>query len=133
MKTQLMDSPAKRMSLAAAVITVLILVAAAIYLLPALTGPLQRADGLKIVGASRLYTRDLIQRHLPVPQTVHLQALIDQGLLKPADIGPFQGMDATIYLTASSGGDPTVMMRVRMPDGADFVLLTDGTTQEIKR
>jgi hypothetical protein len=131
MKTRILDTPAKRISIAVAILTGLILVAAAVYIFVGTVAP-QPANGPKIIAAARDYTRALQQRHLPIPQAVPLQVLIDQGFLQPADIGSFQGLDANISLTASSGG-PTVLMRVHMPDGTDLVLLADGSARQIKR
>ncbi len=131
MKTQLLDSPSKRIPVAVAVGAGLILVAAVLYIFLG-NAPLQPINGLKIIAAARTYTQTLRQRHAPVPHAVPLQTLIDQGLLQPADVGSLQGMDANIFLTARDG-DPTVLMRVRMADGSDFVLLADGSTQELPK
>jgi len=126
-----MDSSAKRVSIAVAIATGLILLAAAAYtfLGPSSSRP---ANGPKIIAAARTYSHALLERHLPIPQSVPLQVLMDQGLLQPADVGSFQGMDANIFLTATNGG-PTVLMRVHMPDGMDLVLLADGRSQGVKR
>ncbi len=131
MKTRVLDSPAKRISIAVAVLAGLVLLAAAVYIFLG-TARSQPANGPKIIAAAHAYTLAQRERHAPIPQAVPLQVLIDQGLLQPADIGSFQGMDATIFLTAGTGG-PSVLMRVKMPDGTDFVLLTDGSTLTIKR
>jgi hypothetical protein len=131
MKTRILDTPAKRISIAVAIVAGLILLAAAIYFVVGIVAP-RPANGLKIIAAAHAYTRALQQRHLPIPQAVPLQVLIDQGLLQPADIGSFRGLDANIFLTAGSAG-PTVLMRVHMPDGTDLVLLADGNARKIKR
>lgn len=131
MKTQILDSTAKRISIAVAILTVLLLLAIALYTFLGST-PSQPADGLKIIAAARTYTRALQQRHAPIPPEVPLQVLIDQGLLQPADVGSFQGMDANIALTAPSNG-PAVLMRVHMPDGTDLVLQANGSSQQVRR
>jgi hypothetical protein len=132
MKTSILDSPAKRIAIAVAIVAGLILLAAAVYtfLGPASSQP---ANGLKIIAAARAYTRVLQQNHAPIPPTVPLQVLIDQGLLQPADVGSFQGLEANISLTASSDDAHTVLMRVHMPDGMDFVLLANGNAMQIAR
>ncbi len=133
MKTRILDSPAKRISIAVAMLAGLILLAAAVYIFLG-TAALQRANGPNIIAAARAYTRSLQQRHLPIPQAVPLQVLINQGLLQPADVGPFQGLDANISLTArDSDGAQTVLMRVHMPDGTDLVLLADGSAHQVAR
>jgi len=129
-KTQLLDSPSKRVPIAVATVIGLILIGAAIYTFLG-TPTTQPVNGPKILAAARAYTHALLQSHSAIPHAVPLQVLIDKGFLQPADAGSLQGMDASIFLTASSGG-PTVLMRVRMTDSTDFVLLADGSTQQIK-
>lgn len=124
MNTRILDSPTKRISIAVAVMTGLIVVAAAGYLFLGSSSP-SPVNGFMIIAAAHNYTHALVQRHVLVPQSVPLQTLVDQGLLKPDDIGAFQGLEATIFLTAPTNGPP-VLMRVRMPDGTDYVLLADG-------
>jgi hypothetical protein len=131
MKTQLLDTPSKRIPIAVAVVTGVILVGAAIYTFLGTPASLP-INGLKIIAAAHAYTRALVQRHAPIPAAVPLQTLIDQGLLEPADVGSFLGMDANIFLTATNNG-PAVLMRVRMTDGTDLVLLADGSAQQTKR
>jgi hypothetical protein len=131
MKTRLLDSPAKRISIAVAILTGLVLLAVAVYIFLG-TSSSQPVNGLKIVAAAQAYTRALQQSHSPIPPTVPLQALIDRGLLQASDVGSFQGMDATIFLTAPTNG-PAALMRVQMPDGMDLILLADGSTLGVKR
>jgi hypothetical protein len=131
MKTRVLDSPAKRISIAVAVLTVLVLLAGAVYIFLG-TPASQPVNGPKIIAAAHAYSQGLRQRHAAIPQSVPLQVLIDQGLLQPADVGSFQGLDAQISLTASGSG-PNVLMRVHMTDGTDLLLLSDGSTQGIKR
>lgn len=131
MKTRIMDSPAKRIPIAVATLTGLILIVAAIYIFHG-SASTQRPNGLKIIQAARTYTRALRENHLPVPQSVPLQFFIEQGLLQPADLGSFQGMDAKIFLTANNGSLPA-LMQVHMPDGTDMVLLADGSMRQVMR
>jgi hypothetical protein len=131
MKTRLLDSPTKRISIAVAVLTGLVVLAAAAYIFLG-SSPSQPANGAKIISAAHAYTQALQQHHAPVPQSIPLQVLIDQGLLQPADVGSFQGMDAKIFLTASGSG-PNILMRVHLPDGTDLVLFGDGNAQQVKR
>jgi hypothetical protein len=130
MKTQVLDSPAKRISIAVAIVTGLILLAAIVFTFLGGSSSLP-ANGPKIIAAARDYGRALKQAHSPIPQSVPLQTLIDQGLLQPADVGSFQGLDANISLTSSSDSAHTILMRVHMPDGLDLVLLGDGSAQEV--
>jgi hypothetical protein len=133
MKTRILDSSAKRMAMVVAILAGLILIGAAAYTFFGSVES-QPANGLKIIAAAHAYATGLQQRHLPIPKAVSLQILIDQGLLKPADIGPFQGLDANIFLTTSvRSGNQFVLMRVHMPDDTDLLLLEDGSSQRVKR
>jgi hypothetical protein len=75
----------------------------------------------------------LIANRQPIPKTVSLNELLTRGYLKPADIAPFQGLDAALVLTSDLSNPQRVLMRVHMPDGSDLVLLGDGTTQSAAR
>jgi hypothetical protein len=133
MNTRVLDTPAKRISIALAIATGLILLAAAAYIFLR-SGAAQPANGPKIIAAARAYTHALLQNHAPIPPSVPLQTLLDQGLLEPADVGSFQGLDANISLTArASEGPQAVLMRVHLPDGTDLVLLADGTAMSVRK
>jgi len=67
------------------------------------------------------------------PTTVALQDLLAKGLLTPADVSGFAGMDVTVSLTANEMHPTDILMRVRMQDGSQFVALTDGSVQELPR
>jgi hypothetical protein len=131
MKTQLLDSPAKRVPIALAVLTVVVVVGAAIYTFSR-SAPSQPVNAPKIIAAARTYSHSLRDGHQPVPHSIPLQKLVDQGLLLPADLGPFQGMEANIFLT-SDPGDPPVLMRVHMTDGTDIILMANGQMLQVKR
>ena len=75
----------------------------------------------------------MIAHRQPIPKTVSLNELLTGGYLKPADVAPFQGLDAVLELTSDASNPQTVLMRVHMPDGSDLVLLGDGTAQQVAR
>jgi hypothetical protein len=129
MNTRILDTATKRISIAVAIVTGLILLAVAVYTFLGPTAS-QPANGPKIIAAAQAFTRALRQSHAPIPQSIPLQVLIDQGLLQPADIGSFQGLEANISLTATNPGPQTVLMRVHMPDGTDLTLLANGSAQQ---
>ena len=113
---------------------VAIMVAAGlIYLLMAGDTSPAKIDGLKIVAAASAYTRELIAHRQPIPKTVSLNELLTRGYLKPADVAPFQGLDAALVLTSDASDPRGVLMRVHMPDGTDLVLLADGSAQQAAR
>jgi len=127
MKTQELNSSSKRISIAVAVLTAIILVGAGAYTFFG-SSSFRPVNGLKIIAAARAYTAALQKEHAPVPPNVPLQVLVDRGLLQPGDIGSFQGLEANISLTATNGAQ-NVLMRVHMQDGTDLLLLADGSAQ----
>lgn len=131
MKTPDTESPAKRLPVVLLVVTALAVIGGGLHFF--FSNNSSPADGPKIIAAAQAYTRALRQSHAPVPHAVPLQTLIDKGLLKPADVGSFQGLDAKVFLTGANTGGPDVLMTVRLSDGTDLVLLANGATQTIKR
>jgi hypothetical protein len=129
MNTRLLDSPARRISLAVAVLALLVIVGAGLYLFLG-TSAEPSVNGPKIVAAASAYTRSLARNHVPIPQTLPLQTLVDKGLLQPADIGALQGLDAKVFLT-STAGPLQPLMTVRMPDGTAFMLTANGIFQRV--
>jgi hypothetical protein len=133
MKVRIPDTPLKRMAVAIGAAVAIMVAAGLIYLLAAGDSSPAKIDGLKIVAAGSAYTRGLIANRQPIPKTVSLNELLTRGYLKPADIAPFQGLDAALVLTSDLSNPQRVLMRVHMPDGSDLVLLGDGTTQPAAR
>jgi hypothetical protein len=133
MKLRVPESPMQRMALAVGVGVAIMAVGAGIYLAIPASAPPPKIDGLKITGATIAYTRALIAHKQPIPKAVSLNELVVQGFLKPADVAAFQGMEATLSLVSDASNPQYILMRVRMPDGSDFVLLADGTTKQIAR
>jgi hypothetical protein len=133
MKLRIPDSPVKRMALAIGAAVVIMVTGGIIYLLRADDASSAKIDGLKIVAAANAYTRGLVASKQPIPKTVPLNELLTHGYLKPADVAAFQGLDATLVLASDDTYPRNVLMRVHMPDGTDFVLLGDGSAQEIRR
>jgi hypothetical protein len=130
MKTNLLDSSAKRVSIAVAVLALVVVAAAGIYLFTG-NSAAEAVNGPKIIAAARAYTRALVQNHEEVPHSVALQTLVEKNFLQNADIGSLQGLDAKIFLTAGTNGPP-VLMTVHMPDGGTLLLLADGTSRTTK-
>jgi hypothetical protein len=119
------------MSLAIGVGVALLVMAGLVYFLtePETTAP--KVDGPKIIAAGRAYTRELVSRQLPIPNSVSVSDLVAHGYLKPADVAAFQGLDATLSLISDASRPDFVIMRVRMADDSDLVLLQDGSVREV--
>ncbi len=92
-----------------------------------------RFNGAALVAAARAYTRDLQARKQPIPKTVTLEELVALHFLQPGDIEAFRGLKATIMLTSDGSGPQSVLMRVRLPDGGEIVLLSDGSVQQVAK
>jgi hypothetical protein len=133
MKMRIPDSPLKRMAAAIGAALVIMVAAGLIYLLLPGDTSSAKIDGRKIVAAGGAYTRALIVNKQPIPKTVSLNELLTRGYLKPADVAPFQGLDAVLILMTDASNPQTVPMRVHMPDGSDLVLLGDGSAQQVPR
>jgi len=87
-------------------------------------------NGAAIVAAARDYTRDMRLRKQPLPNSVTLEELVALHYLKPEQAEPFRGLKATIMLSSEEHGPKVVVMRVVMPDGGEFKLMSDGSVQE---
>jgi hypothetical protein len=125
------DSPVRRMTIAVAVAVAIMVAAGLVYLSLSSKDTSAKFNGATIVAAARAYTHDLQARKQPIPQSVTLEELVALHFLQPGEVEAFHGMKATIMLTAGESNPQAVLMRVRMPDGSEFVLLNDGSTQQV--
>ncbi|HWY76719.1 MAG TPA: hypothetical protein VN281_13940 [Verrucomicrobiae bacterium] len=106
---------------------VAVVVAGLIYFSPSGSG---RVDASKIIAAARVYTAELRSRGAPLPASVTLEELIGKGYLKRDDVSGFKGVEVEVYLVGNTNQPgPPVLMRARMPDGHDMVVLSDGSVQ----
>ncbi len=109
------------------VIGLAVVVAVAYLWFPSGSG---KVDGEKVVSAAHLYTAQLRASGTPVPDSVKLDDLIAKGLLKSEDVSGFKGLDVTVYLSAKTNQPgPAVLLRAKLPDGHDSVVLTDGSVE----
>jgi hypothetical protein len=129
-KLSIPESPLKRVAITIGAAAVIMVMAALIYLATSEDATPQNINGLKIIAAAHSYTRQLIANKQPIPRTVPLSELLTHGFLKPADVGPFQGLDAVIVLLYDTSNPRAPLMRVHMTDGSYLVLFRDGTTQQ---
>jgi hypothetical protein len=127
------DSPMRRMTIAIATGLAFLAAAGLIYLFVAGKDTSVKFNGAALVAAARAYTRDLQAHKQPIPKSVTLEELVALHFLQPAEIEAFRGLKATIMLTADASNPQGVLMRVRMPDGGEFVLLNDGSAQQVAR
>ena len=119
------------MSLAIGLGVALLVAGGMVYLLTEGEPSPRKVDGPKIIAAGRAYTHEMVSRKLPIPNSVSVNDLVAHGYLKSADVAAFQGLDATLSLTSDASRPDFVIMRVKMLDGSDLVLLQDGSVREV--
>jgi hypothetical protein len=127
------DSPVRRMAIAVVCAVAFMAVAGLVYVVVGAKDTSGRFNGAALVAAARAYTRDLQARKQPIPKTVTLEELVANHFLQPGDIEAFRGLKATIMLTADASGPQAVLMRVRLTDGSEIVLLGDGSVQQVSK
>jgi hypothetical protein len=124
------DSPVRRMAIAIGTAVAIMVAAGLAYYFLGSKETSAKFNGAAIVAAARDYTRDVRLRKEPVPKSVTLEELVALHYLKPEQGEAFRGLKATIMLSTEDRGPKAVVMRVVMPDGGEFKLLSDGSVQE---
>ena len=127
------DSPVRRMAIAVICAVAFMAVAGLVYVVVGAKDSSGRFNGAALVAAARAYTRDLQARKQPIPKMVTLEDLVALHFLQAGDAEAFRGLKATIMLTSDASGPQGVLMRVRMPDGSEIVLLGNGSVQQVAK
>ncbi len=86
----------------------------------------------KLVSATKRYLLDHTSRREPLPGSVTLRDLANGGYISTNDVIGMQIVDATFYPRANEDGPKAVSVQVRMSDGTQIVVLTDGSIQQTK-
>ncbi len=89
-------------------------------------------DPLRIRAAARAYAQDLQAKGGPVPAEVALDVLVAQGFLRPADVRGTEGVELRVGLQTEDAPPSRVLVRAKLRDGSQFVLLNDGSVQQVK-
>jgi Flp pilus assembly protein CpaB len=89
-------------------------------------------SSVRLALAVESYSRDYVSRGQRLPSSVTFQDLVNGGYISAREVRAFDGMKVTMYPTASTNSR-TVLVRVRMPDGTQFVTLADGSVQQESR
>ncbi len=87
----------------------------------------------RVVTAAKSYGSGLRAQGLAVPDAVTLEELLKKGLLNPADVKGFDGMQVTVSLKVSETQAQEAIMRVRLPDGSEYTAIGDGSVQQTRR
>ncbi len=124
----------KKIIRASALVAVLLAVGAVLYLSDFSRSLPSKCDAPKVMAAVQTYKTQLKSKGVTLPDSVNLQTLIANGLLRSEDVSAFQGMNVTVTLNSPQAlGPQDVLMRARLPDGTELVALTDGSVQEQRR
>jgi hypothetical protein len=93
--------------------------------------PPQPFNARRIFAAAQAFSRDCIAKLRSVPPSVSLRELIASGYLSAQDAQAFEGMDVTVSLLADTNA-ASVLLRAKLTDGTEMVVLTDGTVRNGK-
>lgn len=78
------------------------------------------------------YSRDYVSRGQRLPSSVTFQDLVNGGYISAREVRVFNGMEVKMYPTVST--DPrTILVRVRRPDGTQYVTMVDGSVRQESR
>ncbi len=88
-------------------------------------------NAVNIIKAARALTHDLRANSKPIPVSVGLSNLVAAKYLDPADAAPFEGLETTLYLVTTNNSPQAVLLRIRMADGSQTLLLADGSSRVI--
>ncbi len=90
-------------------------------------------DASKLITAVQAFSRDRMDEALPIPETLTLRELIASGFLATNDAVAFEGMEVTFLMNADLSRPRETMIRVKMRDGSQLVLLANGEVQKVPR
>jgi prepilin-type processing-associated H-X9-DG protein len=90
-------------------------------------------DAPKLISAMQAFSQDLTKRGQALPPTVSLRELVSGGYIAANEVRAFEGMEVTIWLTATDHYPPAISMSARFSDGSVNVLLFDGSVQQLSR
>jgi len=85
-------------------------------------------SSVRLALAVESYSRDYVSRGQRLPSSVTFQDLINGGYISVKEVRAFDGMEVTMYPTVSTN-PRTVLVRVRMPDGTQYVTMADGSVR----
>ncbi len=95
---------------------------------PASAPPVEAA---KLIAAVQAYSRDQQGESKPLPPSLKLRELVVGGYLTAEDVRAFEGTDVTFLLSADPSQPRAVMIRVRLRDGSQMVVLANGNVEHL--
>jgi len=87
----------------------------------------------RLAAAEQRYLRDHVSRGQPEPASVTLRDLVSNGYISTNDVRAFEGMEVIFYPTASNNDPQAILVRVRISDGSQVVMLADGSVQQLEK
>jgi hypothetical protein len=121
----------KRILVAIAAILIVIVMGGLIYFASS-SRHQERVNAPRLFAAAKAYAESFKAQGVPVPASVSLKELISRGLLTDSDVSGFAGMEVTISLTANETRPQEALVRARLTDGHEIVLLVDGSVHQVK-
>ena len=90
-------------------------------------------DASKLIAAVRAFSQDRVKKGEALPDSLPLQELVKGNFITAEDVRAFDGMEVTFHLTTDTTDPKAVLIRARLPDGSQMVMLGDGTVQQLPK
>ncbi len=90
-------------------------------------------DAARLIAAVQAYSRDKKDEVKPIPGSLTLGELVAAGYLHTNEVVAFEGAEVTFLLDADLTRPREVIIRVRLRDGTQLVLLANGTAQQLPK
>ena len=90
-------------------------------------------DSAKLFSALEAFSQDRRDAALPIPASLTLRELVASGYLGTNDVRAFEGTEVTFQLDSDLTRPQEVMIRVKLRDGTQMVLLGDGSVQRVSK
>src|SRR5437868_2176893 len=83
-----------------------------------------------LVSAMQAFSLDLTKKGQPVPPSVSMTELVNNGYISSNSVRAFTGMETRVWLTADPALLDSVLISARLPDGSVNAALADGSVQQ---
>ena len=122
----------KRTLTVVAVLTLCLVVGSKLYF-SSPNNTMGNVNATRILEAAESYSNELKSKGAPVPPTVSLKELLDQGLLAEKDLGMLADTEVTVSLSADWGRPQDIIIKAYLPDSQKIVALADGSVHQIRQ
>lgn len=90
-------------------------------------------DPSKLISAVHAFSRDQRAELKAMPPTLALRDLVAAGYLSTNDVRGFEGTEVTFLLNADVTRPREVLIRVRLRDGSQMVVLANGNVEHLPK